>query len=84
MVGRELEEITADFRGFYHRLTQDPQLRWIGPEKGIVHMALGAVVNAIWDLWARREGKPRLEAPRGPHPAADGGLRRPSCGSPTR
>ncbi|HYN05490.1 MAG TPA: enolase C-terminal domain-like protein, partial [Vicinamibacteria bacterium] len=58
VVGRELEEITADFRGFYHRLTQDPQLRWIGPEKGIVHMALGAVVNAIWDLWARREGKP--------------------------
>jgi L-fuconate dehydratase len=58
LVGRDLEEITADFRGFYHRLTQDPQLRWIGPEKGIVHMALGAVVNAIWDLWARREGKP--------------------------
>jgi L-fuconate dehydratase len=58
VVGRELEEITADFRGFYRRLTQDPQLRWIGPEKGIVHMALGAVVNAIWDLWARREGKP--------------------------
>ena len=58
VVGRELEEITADFRGFYHRLTQDPQLRWIGPEKGIVHMATAAVVNAIWDLWARREGKP--------------------------
>jgi L-fuconate dehydratase len=58
VVGRHLEEITADFRGFYYRLTQDPQLRWIGPEKGIVHMAFGAVVNAIWDLWARREGKP--------------------------
>ncbi|HSD65927.1 MAG TPA: enolase C-terminal domain-like protein, partial [Vicinamibacteria bacterium] len=58
VVGLDLEEITADFRGFYHRLTQDPQLRWIGPERGIVHMALGAVVNAIWDLWARREGKP--------------------------
>ena len=58
LVGRTLEEITADFRGFYHRLTQDPQLRWIGPERGIVHMAFGAVVNAIWDLWARREGKP--------------------------
>jgi L-fuconate dehydratase len=58
VVGRPLEEITADFAGFYHRLTQDPQLRWIGPEKGIVHMALGAVVNAVWDLWARREGKP--------------------------
>ena len=58
VVGRELEEITADFRGFYHRLTQDPQLRWIGPEKGIVHMATAAVVNALWDLWARREKKP--------------------------
>jgi L-fuconate dehydratase len=57
-VGRELEEITADFRGFYRRLTQDPQLRWIGPEKGIVHMTTGAVLNAIWDLWARREAKP--------------------------
>jgi L-fuconate dehydratase len=56
--GRQLEEITADFRGFYHRLTQDPQLRWIGPEKGIVHMTTAAVVNAIWDLWARREQKP--------------------------
>ena len=58
VVGRELEEITADFRGFYHRLTQDPQLRWIGPEKGIVHMTTAAVVNALWDLWARREQKP--------------------------
>ena len=56
--GRELDEITADFAGFYWRLTQDPQLRWIGPEKGIVHMTTGAVVNAIWDLWARREKKP--------------------------
>jgi L-fuconate dehydratase len=58
VVGRELEEITADFAGFYRRLTQDPQLRWIGPEKGIVHMTTGAVVNAIWDLWARKERKP--------------------------
>jgi L-fuconate dehydratase len=58
VVGLELEEITSAFRAFYHRLTQDPQLRWIGPEKGIVHMATGAVVNAVWDLWARREGKP--------------------------
>jgi len=58
VVGRTLEEITSDFRSFHHALTQDAQLRWIGPEKGIVHMATGAVVNAIWDLWARREGKP--------------------------
>jgi L-fuconate dehydratase len=56
--GRTLEGITADFRAFHHTLTQDAQLRWIGPEKGIVHMATGAVVNAIWDLWAKREGKP--------------------------
>ena len=56
--GRTLEDITADFRTFHHSLTQDAQLRWIGPEKGIVHMATGAVVNAIWDLWAKREGKP--------------------------
>jgi L-fuconate dehydratase len=56
--GHTLEEITGDFRSFHHSLTQDAQLRWIGPEKGIVHMATGAVVNAIWDLWARREGKP--------------------------
>jgi L-fuconate dehydratase len=58
VVGRELEEITRDFRGFYRALTQDPQLRWIGPEKGIVHMTTGAVLNALWDLRARRERKP--------------------------
>jgi len=58
VVSRSLEETTADLRGFYRRLTQDPQLRWIGPEKGIVHMAVGAVVNAVWDLWARQQHKP--------------------------
>ncbi len=56
--GLSLEEITADFRALYRRLAQDPQLRWLGPEKGILHMATGAVLNAVWDLWARREGKP--------------------------
>ena len=55
---RTLEAITADMRTFHHSLTQDAQLRWIGPEKGIVHMATGAVVNAIWDLWAKSQGKP--------------------------
>ena len=58
VVGRELCDITRDMRGFYHSLAQDAQLRWLGPEKGILHMATGAVVNAVWDLWARREGKP--------------------------
>jgi L-fuconate dehydratase len=56
--GQTLEGILADFRGFYHKLAQDPMLRWVGPEKGVTHMALGAVINAVWDLWARKEGKP--------------------------
>ena len=56
--GRTFEAITGDMRSFYRALTQDAQLRWIGPEKGIFHMATGAVINAIWDLWAKREKKP--------------------------
>ena len=58
VVGRRLDEITADLRAFYRDLTRDKQLRWLGPEKGILHMATGALINAVWDLWARREGKP--------------------------
>jgi L-fuconate dehydratase len=58
VIGRRLSEITADFRGFYRDLTTDKQLRWLGPEKGILHMATGALINAVWDLWARRDGKP--------------------------
>jgi L-fuconate dehydratase len=58
VVGRDLDDIVRDMRGFYYSLAQDPQLRWLGPEKGILHMATGAVVNAVWDLWARREKKP--------------------------
>ena len=51
-------EICADTRAFSRRLTGDSQLRWLGPEKGVMHMAVGAVVNAVWDLRAKREGKP--------------------------
>jgi L-fuconate dehydratase len=58
VVGRTMEAITGDMRSFYRALTQDAQLRWIGPEKGIFHMATGAVINALWDLWAKREDKP--------------------------
>jgi L-fuconate dehydratase len=58
VVGRSLEELTSDFRCFWRSLTQDKQLRWLGPEKGILHMSTGALVNAVWDLWAKREGKP--------------------------
>jgi len=46
VVGRRLEDITRDFAGFWHTLASDSQLRWLGPEKGVVHLALAALVNA--------------------------------------
>ncbi|XP_030068839.1 mitochondrial enolase superfamily member 1 isoform X2 [Microcaecilia unicolor] len=58
VVNKELEEIVGNFRGFYRQLTSDGQLRWIGPEKGVVHLATAAILNAVWDLWAKQEGKP--------------------------
>lgn len=48
----------ADMGGFWRRLTSDSQLRWVGPEKGVIHLATTAVVNALWDLYAKVEGKP--------------------------
>ncbi|XP_077057748.1 mitochondrial enolase superfamily member 1 [Siphateles boraxobius] len=58
VVGKTLEEITGDFRGFYRLLSSDGQMRWIGPEKGVIQLATAAILNAVWDLWARVEGKP--------------------------
>ncbi|XP_063779635.1 mitochondrial enolase superfamily member 1 isoform X2 [Pseudophryne corroboree] len=58
VVGRNLEDIVTNFRAFYRQLTSDGQLRWIGPEKGVVQLATSAVLNAVWDLWAKKEGKP--------------------------
>jgi L-fuconate dehydratase len=58
VVGRDLDEITGDMAGFWRRLTSDSQLRWLGPEKGIIHLATAAIVNAVWDLWARTRGVP--------------------------
>lgn len=58
VIGRSLESIIADLRGFYRDLTMDNQLRWLGPEEGIIHLATAAILNAAWDLWAKREGKP--------------------------
>ena len=58
VVGREVEEIVRDLGGFARSLTNDSQLRWLGPEKGVMHMAVGAVVNAAWDMAARRASKP--------------------------
>lgn len=58
VVGKRLDDITADFAGFWHGLAGDSQLRWLGPEKGVVHLALAAIVNAVWDLYAKAERKP--------------------------
>ncbi|HXV99955.1 MAG TPA: enolase C-terminal domain-like protein, partial [Anaerolineae bacterium] len=49
---------TANMGQFWRRLTSDSQLRWIGPEKGVIHLATAAIVNAVWDLYAKAEGKP--------------------------
>ncbi len=57
-VGRSLRSITEDLCGFSRLLTDDSQFRWLGPEKGVIHVAAGALVNAVWDLYAKVEGKP--------------------------
>lgn len=58
IVGRDLAAITADMGKFWRDFTSDSQLRWIGPDKGAIHLATGAVVNAVWDLWSKAAGKP--------------------------
>jgi L-fuconate dehydratase len=58
VVGRTLEDITTDFAGFWRSLAGDTQLRWLGPEKGVIHLAMAAIVNAVWDLYAKAEKKP--------------------------
>jgi L-fuconate dehydratase len=58
VVGLALDDIRGDMAGFWRRLTNESQLRWIGPEKGAIHLATAAIVNAAWDLWAKAEGKP--------------------------
>ncbi len=56
--GMALEEITADMGAFWRRIVGESQLRWVGPEKGVLHLATAALVNAVWDLWAKVEEKP--------------------------
>src|SRR3954462_6377160 len=58
VVGRRVDDVINDLGGFARSLTHDSQLRWLGPEKGVMHMAIGAVINAAWDMAARRAGKP--------------------------
>ena len=56
--GLDMDWVAADMGRFWRFITSDSQLRWIGPDKGAIHLATGAVVNAVWDLWAKLQGKP--------------------------
>jgi L-fuconate dehydratase len=58
VVGKSLESFTENMGAFWRMITGDSQLRWVGPEKGVIHLATAAVVNAVWDLWAKKESKP--------------------------
>lgn len=71
--GRTLSSVTANLNAFYLELTCDTQFRWLGPEKGVIHLACGALVNAVWDLYAKSEGKPvwKLLAEMDPEQIAD-------------
>ncbi len=57
VVGQSFEDIKNDFGGFWRNITGDSQLRWLGPDKGVIHLATGAVINALWDLYAKLEQK---------------------------
>jgi L-fuconate dehydratase len=69
VVGRDVDELVADIGVLARELTWDGQLRWLGPEKGVMHMAIGAVVNAAWDLRARLDGQPLWRVLSGLSPA---------------
>ena len=58
VLGKTIESFAADMGAFWRMITGDSQLRWVGPEKGVIHLATAAVVNAVWDLLAKVEGKP--------------------------
>ncbi len=58
VVGKTLESITDNFAQFWHDTCNESQLRWLGPERGLIHTSFAAVVNALWDLYAKKEGKP--------------------------
>lgn len=57
-LGRNVEELLGDMGATWREMLHDSQLRWLGPEKGVIHMAIGAVINAFWDLKAKRAGQP--------------------------
>lgn len=58
LVGRDIEEVMADFGRTFNEIANDHQMRWLGPHKGIVHLALASLTNALFDLWAKAHGLP--------------------------
>ena len=58
LVGRQIEELMAEFGAISHKLANHPQLRWLGPHKGVIHLALASLTNACFDLWAKSRGLP--------------------------
>ena len=73
LVGRDVDTVVDDLGAISREIIHDSQIRWLGPEKGVVHMAAGAILNALWDLRARREAKPlwQLLAGLSPHELVD-------------
>src|SRR5213078_4423333 len=58
VVGRRLSDLTDDMGAFWRSVSNHSQLRWLGPDKGVIHLATAALVNAVWDLWAKERGVP--------------------------
>src|ERR1700754_3903001 len=73
LVGKKLEDITVQMGAWWQKFANPDQLRWVGPEKGVLHLAVAALVNAVWDLWAKAEQKPvwRLVADLTPEQIVD-------------
>ncbi|GBP37501.1 Mitochondrial enolase superfamily member 1 [Eumeta japonica] len=58
ILNKNAADIFGDFANFWRSITSESQLRWLGPEKGVMHLAVAAIINSLWDLWARIEKKP--------------------------
>ena len=61
--GRDIEDLMADFGHFQNQIANEQQFRWLGPHKGIAHLALSSITNACWDLWAKEAGPSAVETP---------------------
>ena len=76
VVGRTLEEIVAEPAAFWRELASECQLRWLGPEKGVIHISMAAIINAVWDLHAKARPEAALETSRRHDSEADRRLHR--------